>query len=78
MLPFPKSTVRRPSRVLLLQFLQFPRAAMTISLVIVLPGFNSAAVVHFPRFQESCHPFDQYTRGLEDMTNASLQRGRQG
>jgi len=29
-----------------------------------------------PRFQESCHPFDQYTRGLEDMTNASLQRGR--
>jgi hypothetical protein len=30
-----------------------------------------------PRFQESCHPSDQYTRGLEDMTNASLQRGRQ-
>ncbi|WP_398331784.1 hypothetical protein [Vulcanococcus sp.] len=29
-----------------------------------------------PRFQESCHPCDQYTRGLEDMTNASLQRGR--
>jgi len=31
-----------------------------------------------PRFQESCHPSDQYTRGLEDMSNASLQRGRQG
>ncbi|EAQ68424.1 Hemolysin A [Synechococcus sp. RS9917] len=29
-----------------------------------------------PRFQESCHPCFQYTRGLEDMTNASLQRGR--
>ena len=28
-----------------------------------------------PRFQESCHPFDLYTRGLEDMINASLQRG---
>ena len=24
-----------------------------------------------PRFQESCHPSDQYIRGLEDMTNAS-------
>ena len=31
-----------------------------------------------PRFQESCHPTDQYIRGLEDMTNAPLQRGRQG
>jgi hypothetical protein len=31
-----------------------------------------------PRFQERCHPFRPYTRGLEDMTNASLQRGRQG
>ena len=31
-----------------------------------------------PRFQESCHPSDQYTRGLEDMTNASLQRGCKG
>jgi len=30
-----------------------------------------------PRFQERCHPFDQYTRGLEDRTNASLQRGCQ-
>ena len=30
-----------------------------------------------PRFQESCHPCDQYTRRLEDMTNASLQRSRQ-
>jgi hypothetical protein len=29
-----------------------------------------------PRFQERCHPSRQYTRGLEDMTNASLQRGR--
>jgi len=25
-----------------------------------------------PRFQERCHLFDQYTRGLEDMTNPSL------
>jgi hypothetical protein len=31
-----------------------------------------------PRFQESCHPSHSYIRGLEDMTNASLQRGRQG
>jgi transposase-like protein len=30
----------------------------------------------YPRFQESCHPFDLTTRGLEDMINASLQRGR--
>ena len=40
---------------------------------------NPAALSHMnltPRFQESCHPSDQYTRGLEDMTNASLQRGR--
>ena len=29
-----------------------------------------------PRFQESCHPSDQYIRGLEDMTNAPIQRGR--
>ena len=29
-----------------------------------------------PRFQERCHPSDLNTRGLEDMTNASLQRGR--
>ncbi len=32
----------------------------------------------YPRFQESCHPSHQYTRGLEDMTNARIQRGRQG
>jgi hypothetical protein len=31
-----------------------------------------------PRVQERCHPFHSYFRGLEDMTNASLQRGRQG
>jgi len=31
-----------------------------------------------PRFQERCHPSHPYTRGLEDMTNASLQRGCQG
>jgi hypothetical protein len=30
----------------------------------------------FPRFQESCHPSDLNTRGLEAMTNALLQRGR--
>ena len=29
-----------------------------------------------PRFQERCHPFDPSIRGLEGMTNASLQRGR--
>ena len=28
-----------------------------------------------PRFQESCHPSDLNTRGLEDMSNAPLQRG---
>ena len=48
-----------------------------------LPGCDFTAVGimktnRFPRFQESCHPSDQYIRGLEDMTNASLQRGRQG
>ena len=31
-----------------------------------------------PRFQEKCHPSRQYTRGLEEMINAALQRGRQG
>jgi hypothetical protein len=30
-----------------------------------------------PRFQERCQPFDLYTRGLEDMNNAALQRGCQ-
>jgi hypothetical protein len=30
-----------------------------------------------PKFHESCHPSDLNTRGLEDMTNATLQRGRQ-
>ena len=34
--------------------------------------------IQVPRFQESCHPSDLNTRGLEAMTNASLQRGRQG
>jgi predicted transposase YbfD/YdcC len=29
-----------------------------------------------PRFQERCHPFDPSIRGLEDMTNAPIQRGR--
>jgi hypothetical protein len=29
----------------------------------------------FPRFQERCHPSDLNTRGLEDMSNAPLQRG---
>ena len=29
-----------------------------------------------PRFQERCHPSDQYIRGLEDMTNSSLQLSR--
>ena len=29
-----------------------------------------------PRFQERCHPSRQYIRGLEDMTNAPIQRGR--
>jgi hypothetical protein len=37
----------------------------------------SVLFVLHPRFQESCHPSDQYIRGLEDMTNASIQRGRQ-
>ena len=35
-----------------------------------------AVAVIAPRFQERCHPFDPSIRGLEDMTNASLQRGR--
>jgi len=36
------------------------------------------AAALLPRVQERCHPFHSYTRGLEDLTNASLQRGRQG
>jgi len=39
---------------------------------ILIANYN----ICLPRFQESCHPSDQYTRGLEDMSNASLQRGR--
>ena len=39
-------------------------------------GINILNALVHPRFQESCHPSDQYIRGLEDMTNASLQRGR--
>jgi hypothetical protein len=31
-----------------------------------------------PRFQERCHPFDPSIRGLEDMTNAPIQRGHEG
>ena len=41
------------------------------------PGDAHRVAFSVPRFQERCHPCDQYTRGLEDMTNASLQRGRQ-
>ena len=41
-----------------------------------LPASGGVVVVGPPRFQESCHPSDQYIRGLEDMTNAPLQRGR--
>ncbi len=40
---------------------------------------NIIAYMHLykcPQFQERCHPFDPSIRGLEDMTNASLQRGR--
>ena len=45
---------------------------------IVVAGTPEEVAGHSPRFQERCHPSRQYTRGLEDMTNASLQRGRQG
>jgi len=38
----------------------------------------NAMVFRSPRVQERCHPFHPYTRGLEEMTDASLQRGRQG
>jgi len=41
-------------------------------------GGDDQGLTRSPRFQESCHPSDQYTRGLEAMTNASLQRSRQG
>jgi len=50
---------------------KFPSAR---SLSIALSSSASAS----PRFQESCHPCDQFTQGLEAMTNASLQRSRQG
>jgi hypothetical protein len=32
----------------------------------------------FPRFHEICHPSHPYIRGLKDMSNVSLQRGRLG
>ena len=38
----------------------------------------AAEHIRCPRFQERCHPSRQYIRGHEDMSNASLQRGRQG
>ena len=41
-------------------------------------GFVVELGFQLPRFQESCHPSHQYIRGLEDMIDASLQRGRQG
>jgi len=34
-------------------------------------------VAALPTVSGKMSPLDQYTRGLEDMTNASLQRGRQ-
>jgi hypothetical protein len=40
-------------------------------------GLGEREATLIPRFQESCHPFDLNTRGLEDMTNAPLQRSRQ-
>ena len=40
-------------------------------------GLQHQRGFHGHRFQERCHPCDQSTRGLEGMTNASLQRGRQ-
>ena len=42
------------------------------------PGQIVPVLADRPRFQERCHPFCQHTRGLEDMSNASLQRGHQG
>ncbi len=47
-------------------------AADKFTVVLESSGLNA------PRFQESCHPFDPSIRGLEDMSNAALQRGRQG
>ena len=41
-----------------------------------LSSLHEALPYRYPRFQESCHPSDQYIRGLEDMTNAPIQRGR--
>ena len=40
--------------------------------------FVAGSVALAPRVQERCHPSHSYTRGLEDMTNARIQRGRQG
>ncbi|QPN71168.1 hypothetical protein [Synechococcus sp. CBW1108] len=37
---------------------------------------REVTVADGPRFQERCHPFDPSIRGLEDMTNAPIQRGR--
>jgi len=43
-----------------------------------LRALSRSVACNDPRFQERCHPSDQNTRGLEDMTDASLQRGLQG
>lgn len=37
---------------------------------------SASLILWGPRFQERCQPSDLKTRGLEGMTNASLQRGR--
>ncbi len=41
------------------------------------PGSGVTRGDQTPRFRETCHSSDQYTRGFEEMTNASLQRSHQ-
>jgi benzodiazapine receptor len=44
--------------------------------LLVLVQSYTLLICTTPRFQERCHPFDPSIRGLEDMTNAPIQRGR--
>jgi hypothetical protein len=60
-------------------FLSVDEILNTMRLQVSFSGLTGNTIAaHIPRVQERCHPSHPYTRGLEDLTNASLQRGRQG
>jgi IS5 family transposase len=59
---------------LLQQWYSLSDPAMEEALIEVLTMSRFGGI---PRFQERCHPSRLYTRGLEDMSNASLQQVHQ-